>query len=208
MAEVWMDDFKRFYYMHRQDLKGKDVGDLSDRPELRDRLQCKSFRWFLETVYPHKYIMDEQAIAWGRVRNNVGGRSVCIDHLQRDQAHKLINYIMGQYPCHPFLSGSQYFTVSKEGELRNEYMCAEVAKVAGENRIKMVACRGGGANLRTWTINRLGQIRNTGSGLCLDSGGAKSEANIQMNQCDNVASQVWNFEFYAEGSEHLKPSPP
>ena len=37
MAEVWMDDFKRFYYMHRQDLKGKDVGDLSDRLELRDR---------------------------------------------------------------------------------------------------------------------------------------------------------------------------
>ena len=84
MAEVWMDDFKRFFYMHRADLKGKDVGDLSERHAIKDRLGCKSFRWFLETVYPHKFIMDEQSIAWGRLRAGSGNNKVCIDHLQRD----------------------------------------------------------------------------------------------------------------------------
>jgi hypothetical protein len=25
LAEVWMDDYKRFYYMHRHDLKVKEI---------------------------------------------------------------------------------------------------------------------------------------------------------------------------------------
>ena len=52
MAEVWMDDFKRFFYMHRADLKGADIGDLTARHAIKDRLECKDFRWFLSNVYP------------------------------------------------------------------------------------------------------------------------------------------------------------
>ena len=35
-------------------------------------------------VYPHKFIMDEQSIAWGRMRAGPADRKVCIDHLQKD----------------------------------------------------------------------------------------------------------------------------
>ena len=87
MAEVWMDDFKRFFYMHRADLRGADIGDLTERHAIKDRLGCKSFRWFLENVYPHKFVMDEQSIAWGRLRAANGGNKVCIDHLQRDMVN-------------------------------------------------------------------------------------------------------------------------
>ena len=39
---------------------------------------------FSSKVYPHKFIMDEQSIAWGRMRAGPGDRKVCVDHLQKD----------------------------------------------------------------------------------------------------------------------------
>ena len=51
----------------------KDVGDMSSRHELRNRLKCNSFRWFMENIYREKYIFDDPkwVKAWGMVRVTV-----------------------------------------------------------------------------------------------------------------------------------------
>lgn len=78
------------------------IGDLSERLELRERLNCKSFKWYLENVYPEKFIPDENVIAYGRVQ--LRDRNLCLDNLQRDEDKP---YNLGLYSCLKKLYPSQ-----------------------------------------------------------------------------------------------------
>lgn len=58
--------FPTFSVLYVQD-SGIDIGDISERKALRKKLQCKTFRWYLVSVYPEMRMYSD-TVAYGVVR--------------------------------------------------------------------------------------------------------------------------------------------
>ncbi|KAK3852462.1 hypothetical protein Pcinc_040953 [Petrolisthes cinctipes] len=195
MAETWMDDYKRLFYVYRPELQTAEWGDVSGRKELRNRLRCRSFKWYLDNIYPQKFILDEDSVAFGRLRNNVSQPHLCFDNLQRNEKTP---YNMGLYNCHNFLSSSQYMSLSKNGELRREEMCAEIPTYFSGNteKVRMSRCHGRRGN-QEWYLTQQGQLIHKVTNKCLDRADKQSMDDVVVSDCTNSWTQQWWFDHYA-----------
>ncbi|KAK5638663.1 hypothetical protein RI129_012958 [Pyrocoelia pectoralis] len=184
LAHVWMDDYRRLFFMHQPGLENNPIiGDLTHRKQLRNKLRCKSFKWYLENVYPEKFIPDENVFAYGQVRNKF---DMCLDDLQlsEDKVGPL-----GLYQCHPYLAMSQFFSVSAKGELRKEHFCAE----AFDNfQVQLTECHSHRRE-QYWVVYRNGTIYNPYFGKCLSSESVKDSKGLKIHLCKNSPHQKWKF---------------
>ncbi|WKY00836.1 hypothetical protein Q1695_015116 [Nippostrongylus brasiliensis] len=191
LAEVWMDDYKRLFYVHRMGLKDTDVGDLTERKKLRERLKCHSFKWFLDNVIPEKFIPDENVYAYGHVR---GERGLCLDTLQRLENKETV--ILGVFACQSGGSSAQMFSLSKQHELRREATCVDVGGFVrlGVHSAVLKECTDDAVQFEH---SQGGVLRHKDRGLCLDVEGVESGGDLFFAQCDETKpSQKWNFDRY------------
>ncbi|XP_037016993.2 polypeptide N-acetylgalactosaminyltransferase 9 isoform X1 [Artibeus jamaicensis] len=110
-AEVWMDSFKSHVYMAwniPMTNPGVDFGDVSERRALRQRLKCRSFKWYLENVYPEMRTYNN-TLTYGEVRNSKAS-GYCLDQGAEDDDRAIL------YPCHGM--ASQLVRYSTEGLLQ------------------------------------------------------------------------------------------
>ncbi|CAG9535726.1 unnamed protein product [Cercopithifilaria johnstoni] len=190
LAEVWMDDYKRFYYLHRTDLKNKDVGDLSERRALRKRLNCKSFKWYLENVAKNKFVLDENVKAFGAFRNPSSG--LCLDTLQQNEDKAIF---LGVFSCQSGKSEAQLFSLTNDGKLRRELTCAKIYQntiVDNKAAVQLVYC--GESEKEDRWILKDSKLRNEDVDLCLDVVGLKNNDNIVARSCTNdFDTQKWEI---------------
>ncbi|NXY81836.1 GLT18 acetylgalactosaminyltransferase, partial [Alcedo cyanopectus] len=109
VAEVWMDEFKSHVYMAwniPQEDSGIDIGDISERKALRKKLQCKTFRWYLVSVYPEMRMYSD-TVAYGVLQNSLKS-DLCLDQ-GPDTENIPIMYI-----CHGMTPQNVYYTSNQQ----------------------------------------------------------------------------------------------
>ncbi|KYN07551.1 PREDICTED: polypeptide N-acetylgalactosaminyltransferase 5 [Cyphomyrmex costatus] len=181
VAEVWMDEWRDFYYAMNPGARNVDVGDVSERIKLRERLKCKSFRWYLENIYPESP-MPLDYYYLGDVKNIE--TQTCLDTMGRRTGENVgISY------CHG-LGGNQVFAYTKRQQIMSDDMCLDAANPQGP--VKIVRCHGMGGNQAWVYSDETKMIKHTNTGYCLSKPHSGDAAQPVLAQCDvNNIGQRW-----------------
>ncbi|KAJ8679434.1 hypothetical protein QAD02_015221 [Eretmocerus hayati] len=187
VAEVWMDEWRDFYYAMNPGARSVPVGDITARQDLRDRLKCKSFRWYLENIYPESPMpLDYHYL--GDIKN-ADSRSVdkiqsyCLDTMGRKTGENV-----GLSYCHG-LGGNQVFAYTKRKQIMADDMCLDAAGPRGP--VKIVRCHGMGGN-QVWTYDEKREmIKHNNTQYCLTKPRPNADQPI-LAKCDpEAAGQKW-----------------
>lgn len=116
-----MDEYKQYIYERQPLVYLKiDAGDISEQKALRQRLQCKPFKWFMEHVafdIVENYPLEEPSLAYGAIRNLA--TNSCIDTMSMSGLVPL-----GLYPCAENIAypqPTQSFGLTMEFQLRERF---------------------------------------------------------------------------------------
>ncbi|ESO98122.1 hypothetical protein LOTGIDRAFT_239085 [Lottia gigantea] len=195
VAEVWMDEYAEYLYKRRPHYKTLDAGDLTEQKAIRDKLHCKSFKWFmtevafdLVKVYPP---IEPTPMASGEVRNQANEK--CIDtrfkgQNERFQLESCIKDGQGA-------GGEQQFEFSWHKDIRpkSRAVCFDAAHSAPKSPVILYNCHGMGGNQRFKYNLQTNQIFHPVSGQCLDCD--KENLEVFMNPCDaDSETQKWKWE--------------
>eukprot|EP00039_Didymoeca_costata_P015020 m.248873 g.248873 ORF g.248873 m.248873 type:complete len:602 (+) comp16138_c0_seq1:76-1881(+) len=189
-ARVWMGEHVKHFYQTRGNRpESVDSGDLSERLQLKDKLQCKPFDWYLMEVYPELRIPDLEPKAWGELKADTG--NLCADSMGQG-----IGFRIGIYGCHG-QGGNQAWTLTKGQEIRHDDACVDFQRdpTTGKEELKMSKCAEDvviQSQLWNWTPDHL--IRNPKSNKCIDRTGIKGGEYLVVAPCDKTREgQLWSF---------------
>jgi len=110
-ATAWMDDYANISRLVIPVLDEGFIGNIDKLKAIRTRLQCKSFEWYLENVYPEKKAPNIKGAISGDLESQ-RYTAQCIDTMGNQHGGAA-----GLYPCHR-QHGTQAFLLDGSGVVR------------------------------------------------------------------------------------------
>lgn len=134
-----MDEYKECIYQRQIGrYKRVDPGDLTKSKAIREKLKCKSFKWYMEEIAFDslaKYPPIVPHIAWGSIRNE-HNRNSCIDDLSV-QANQ--NIPIGVYHCGAKPQPNQQFVVNFDHSVQT--LSGYCWELTNQNQVTLKTCR-------------------------------------------------------------------
>uniref|UniRef100_A0A3Q4GNF4 Polypeptide N-acetylgalactosaminyltransferase n=1 Tax=Neolamprologus brichardi TaxID=32507 RepID=A0A3Q4GNF4_NEOBR len=161
---------------------GTVFASIQSRLEMKKRLNCKPFKWYLENVYPELRVPDHQDIAFGALQQ--GGN--CLDTLGH-----FADGVVGVYECHN-AGGNQEWALTKDKSVKHMDLCLTVVDRTAGSLIKLQGCRENDSRQKWEQIESNSKLRHVGSNLCLDSRSARM-GGLTVEVCSPSLTQQWKF---------------
>ncbi|KAK2854484.1 hypothetical protein Q7C36_006353 [Tachysurus vachellii] len=206
LAHVWMDEYKEQYFALRPELRNRDFGDISDRVALRKRLQCHTFKWYLDQVYPEMQLSSPQNKAQPPVFFNRGVKRPKV--LQRGRLRNLLaeKCLVAQgrpsqkggtvvvRPCDP-QDPEQEWTYDEEHELiLAGLLCLDMSEIRSSDPPRLMKCHGSGGS-QQWSLGKNSRLYQVSVGQCLAVLDPLSHKGyVAMAICDGTEGQRWQLE--------------
>ncbi|KAJ8948065.1 hypothetical protein NQ314_008494 [Rhamnusium bicolor] len=198
VALVWMDDWANFYFKYNEQARQvKDQQNITSRMELRQRLKCKSFEWYLDNVWPQHFFPKEDRF-FGSIRNL--GQDLC---LIKPDRKGLSNQPMGIAKIESSLSdvALQMFVMTKDGYIMtDDSICLDAPERVGIGplKVRIIACSG--FSRQKWEYDKKGknntkELRHVTNHKCLDVSDSKNFTDgLVITDCSGRKTQQWSLE--------------
>ncbi|XP_005089459.1 polypeptide N-acetylgalactosaminyltransferase 11 [Aplysia californica] len=211
VVHVWMDDYKKYYFHINPRAEDMEYGSIKDRLELRDRLQCKSFQWYLDNVYPsalqklpdlarslyptnsEKKINSAPEVAiraWGLLKHT--GSGLCV------QSEKSIydkRSLLQLAVCKHGKNEDQLWYETEQKDLRlANLLCLDYNREEGPYA-RLMKCKG--SNPQTWIWSKREtheRLLNYETAQCLTATGIEPGALLKTMPCND--SPLTHFELF------------
>ncbi|KNC24622.1 Polypeptide N-acetylgalactosaminyltransferase 2 [Lucilia cuprina] len=178
-AEVWMDDYKQYYYAAVPLAKNIAFGNIDDRLALKEKLQCKPFKWYLEHVYPDLQVPD--SYEFGQFRQG----DFCLDTMGN-----LADGTVGLFQCHN-TGGNQEWAYTKRQQIKHDDLCLTLVQFSRGSQVVMKLCDD--SENQKWILREGGFIRHHKLNVCLDARD-HTEIGVSAQRCNSVLeTQRWLF---------------
>ncbi|POI35733.1 hypothetical protein CIB84_000514 [Bambusicola thoracicus] len=206
LAHVWMDEYKEQYFALRPELRTRNYGNITDRVELRKRLNCKSFKWYLDNIYPEMQVSGPNAKAPQPVFINRAQKRPKI--IQRGRLYHLQTNKCLVAQGHPSQKGglvvvrecdyndqNQVWVYNEDHELiLNNLLCLDVSETRSSDPPRLMKCHGSGGS-QQWTFGKNNRLYQVSVGQCMKVVDPLSHKGyVAMAICDGSLPQQWHFE--------------